>query len=32
MAEMKDVVKDNPLGNAKVSSLIVKYADRKSVV
>lgn len=26
MAEMKDVVKDNPLGNAKISSLIVKYA------
>lgn len=23
---MKDVVKDNPLGNAKVSSLIIKYA------
>ena len=26
MAEMKDVVKDNPLGNAKVSRLIIKYA------
>ena len=26
MAEKKDVVKDNPLGNAKISSLIIKYA------
>lgn len=26
MAEMKDVVKDNPLGQAKINRLIVKYA------